>query len=80
MATWLAWWVLMMSLWVAVDDSPRPDELLAGAAAAALAALAAEVVSHQAGTRYRVRASGSPRRCACRGRSWPSSSAYRFRR
>ena len=56
-ATWLAWWVLMMSLWVAVDDSLRPDELLAGAAAAALAALAAEAVSHQAGTSYRVRAS-----------------------
>ena len=47
----------MMSLWVAADDSLRPDELLAGAAAAALAAPAAEVVSHQAVTGYRVTAS-----------------------
>jgi hypothetical protein len=30
MVTWLTWWVLMMSLWVAVDDSVRSDELLAG--------------------------------------------------
>jgi hypothetical protein len=57
LATWLSWWVLLMSLWVAVDDSLRPDELLAGGVAAAVAALAAEVVSHQAVTRYRVRAS-----------------------
>jgi multisubunit Na+/H+ antiporter MnhE subunit len=47
----------MMSLWVAVDDSLRSDELIAGAAAAALAAFAAEAVSHQAVTRYQVRAS-----------------------
>jgi multisubunit Na+/H+ antiporter MnhE subunit len=53
--TWLTWWVLLMSLWVAVDDSVAPDELLAGAGAAALAALAAAVVSRQAGTRYRIR-------------------------
>jgi multisubunit Na+/H+ antiporter MnhE subunit len=57
LATWLSWWVLMMSLWVAVDDSLRSDELIAGAVAAALAALAAELVSHQAMTRYRVRLS-----------------------
>jgi multisubunit Na+/H+ antiporter MnhE subunit len=54
--TWLTWWALLMSLWVAVDDSVAPDELLAGAGAAALAALAAAVVSRQAGTRYRIRA------------------------
>ena len=54
-ATWLAWWVLLMSLWVAVDDSLQFDELLAGAGAAALAALAAEIASHQAGTRFEVR-------------------------
>jgi multisubunit Na+/H+ antiporter MnhE subunit len=45
----------MMSLWVAVDDSLQPDELLAGAGAAALAALAAEVITYQAATRFRIR-------------------------
>jgi multisubunit Na+/H+ antiporter MnhE subunit len=55
-ATWLAWWVLLMSLWVAVDDSLQPDELLAGAGAAALAALAAEVASHHAAARLGLRA------------------------
>ena len=55
-ATWLAWWVLLMSLWVAVDDSLQSDELLAGAGAAALAALAAEIASHQAATRLQIRA------------------------
>jgi multisubunit Na+/H+ antiporter MnhE subunit len=54
--TWLTWWVLLMSLWVAVDDSVAGDELLAGAGAAALAALAAALVSRQARLRYRVRA------------------------
>jgi multisubunit Na+/H+ antiporter MnhE subunit len=55
-ATWLAWWVLLMSLWVAVDDSLQSDELLAGAGAAALAALAAEIAGHQAATRLEIRA------------------------
>lgn len=54
-ATWLAWWVLLMSLWVAVDDSLQFDELLAGAGAAALAALAAEIASHQAAVRFKIR-------------------------
>jgi multisubunit Na+/H+ antiporter MnhE subunit len=44
-----------MSLWVAVDDSLQFDELLAGAGAAALAAVAAEVASHQAATRFKIR-------------------------
>jgi multisubunit Na+/H+ antiporter MnhE subunit len=52
---WLVWWVLLMSLWVIVDDSIALDELLAGAGAAALAALLAELVTHQAGTRFRMR-------------------------
>jgi multisubunit Na+/H+ antiporter MnhE subunit len=52
---WLTWWVLMMSLWVIQDDSLRTDELLAGAAAAALAATVAEVAGHQAATRLRIR-------------------------
>jgi multisubunit Na+/H+ antiporter MnhE subunit len=49
------WWVLMMSFWVMIDDSISTDELLAGAGAAALAALLAEVVTYQAATRFRVR-------------------------
>jgi multisubunit Na+/H+ antiporter MnhE subunit len=55
-ATWLTWWAAMMSLWVAVDDSLEPDELLAGAGVAALAALLAELVSEQADIRLRIRA------------------------
>jgi multisubunit Na+/H+ antiporter MnhE subunit len=53
---WLVWWVLLMSLWVIVDDSIALDELLAGAGAAALAAFLAELVTHQAATRFRMRA------------------------
>jgi hypothetical protein len=45
-----------MSLWVIVDDSIAVDELLAGAGAAALAALLAGLVTHQAATRFRMRA------------------------
>ena len=56
MVTWLTWWVLMMSFWVALDDSLRSDELLAGAGAAALAAVGAEMVGQQAQMRYRIRA------------------------
>ena len=52
----MVWWVLLMSLWVTVDDSIALDELLAGAGAAALAALLAELASHQAATRFRARA------------------------
>lgn len=32
---WLTWRVLLMSFWVAADDSVELDELLAGAVAAA---------------------------------------------
>ena len=52
---WLLWWVLLMALWIAVDDSVATDELLAGAGAAALAALLAEFASEQAGARLRTR-------------------------
>ncbi|MGH3200738.1 MAG: hypothetical protein ACRDP5_01570 [Streptosporangiaceae bacterium] len=52
---WLAWWVLLMSLWVMLDDSLATDELLAGAGAAALAALVAELAGNQAATRFRMR-------------------------
>lgn len=53
--SWLLWWVLMMSLWVMLDDSVNTDELLAGAGAAALAAFFAELVSYQAASRFRMR-------------------------
>ena len=53
--SWFIWWVLMMSFWVMLDDSISTDELLAGAGAAALAALLAEVVGYQAATRFRMR-------------------------
>jgi multisubunit Na+/H+ antiporter MnhE subunit len=52
---WLAWWVLLMSFWVILDDSIATDELLAGAGAAALAALLAELVTYQAAARVRIR-------------------------
>jgi multisubunit Na+/H+ antiporter MnhE subunit len=53
---WLAWWVLLISFWIVIDDSIRLDELLAGAGAAALGATLAELVSHQSGLRLRLRA------------------------
>jgi multisubunit Na+/H+ antiporter MnhE subunit len=53
--SWLVWWILMMSFWVMIDDSVSTDELLAGAGAAALAALLAELVTYQAATRFRMR-------------------------
>ena len=56
LVTWLTWWVILMSLWVAVDDSFESDELLVGAGVAAFAALAAELVGDQAGLRLQVRA------------------------
>ncbi len=52
---WLAWWVLLMSFWVVLDDSIATDELLAGAGAAALAAFLAELVTYQAAARPRLR-------------------------
>ena len=45
-----------MSLWVMLDDSLASDELLAGAGAAAIAALVAETACHQAALRFRMRA------------------------
>jgi multisubunit Na+/H+ antiporter MnhE subunit len=52
---WLVWWVLLTSLWVMLDDSLATDELLAGAGAAAIAALIAELATYQAATRFRMR-------------------------
>jgi multisubunit Na+/H+ antiporter MnhE subunit len=45
-----------MAFWVIIDYSVRTDELLAGAGAAALGALLAEVACYQAGVRFRMRA------------------------
>src|SRR5208283_6168173 len=47
--------VLLLGLWVAVDDSIGLAELGAGAGAAALGALAAEVAADQPATRFRMR-------------------------
>ncbi len=44
-----------MAFWVLTDDSIAVDELLAGAGAAALGALLAEVASHQAAVSFRLR-------------------------
>jgi multisubunit Na+/H+ antiporter MnhE subunit len=52
---WLVWWVLLMSFWVILDDSIAVDELLAGTGAAALAAILAELATHQAAIRFRMR-------------------------
>jgi multisubunit Na+/H+ antiporter MnhE subunit len=53
---WLVWWILLMSFWVILDNSIASDELLAGAGAAALGAVFAEVAFAQAATRFRMRA------------------------
>ena len=53
---WLAWWVLLMALWVWADDSLALAELLAGAGAAAIAASVAELVQHQSATHFRPQA------------------------
>jgi multisubunit Na+/H+ antiporter MnhE subunit len=52
---WLAWWVVLMGFWVAVDDSVGLAEVGVGAGAAALGAFVAEVAGHQAATRLRPR-------------------------
>jgi multisubunit Na+/H+ antiporter MnhE subunit len=52
---WVAWWAVLMALWVLLDDSIALAELLAGAGAAALGAFLAELVQHQSGSRFRPR-------------------------
>lgn len=52
---WLIWWILAVSLWIALDYSVGPAELLAGAGAAAIAALLAELATYQAAARFRLR-------------------------
>jgi multisubunit Na+/H+ antiporter MnhE subunit len=58
--SWFAWWALMMSFWVAIDDSLRTDELIAGAIATALAAAAAVGVGCLAQARYGFKAAWLP--------------------
>ena len=53
--SFIAWWVVLMAFWVWVDDSLSLAELLAGAGAAAIGALAAEAVQSRTGTRFRPR-------------------------
>lgn len=53
--SWLAWWVLLLAFWIAVDDSLAVDEVLAGAGAAAIAALVADLALYQAAVRLRIR-------------------------
>src|SRR5271155_96624 len=53
--TWLVWWVLLMSLWVMLDDSLATDELVALARAAAPAAWVAELAPSQGAARFRMR-------------------------
>ena len=53
--SWLAWWVLLLSFWIAVDDSLAVDEVLAGAGAAAIAAFIADLALYQAAVRLRIR-------------------------
>jgi multisubunit Na+/H+ antiporter MnhE subunit len=60
MLKWFTWWALMMSFWVAIDDSLRSDELIAGAIATALAAVAAAGVGRLAQVRYGFRAAWLP--------------------
>ena len=59
--SWLGWWVVLMAIWVAVDDSIGRDELVAGALAAAASATLVEVASYQAGVRYRIKIGWQPR-------------------
>jgi multisubunit Na+/H+ antiporter MnhE subunit len=55
-AAWAGWWVVLMSFWMILDDSVAVAELLAGAAAAALGASFAELVTYRASSRFRLRA------------------------
>ena len=55
-AAWAAWWVLLMSFWMILDDSVALAELLAGAAAAALGASFAELVTYRSSAQLQVRA------------------------
>jgi multisubunit Na+/H+ antiporter MnhE subunit len=51
----LLWWLVLMVLWVWVDDSTDTPELLVGAAVAGMGALFAELVQYQAASPLRIR-------------------------
>jgi hypothetical protein len=53
---WAVWWAALMAFWIILDYSTEPDELLAGAGAAALGAFFAEFVTRRGGALLRVRA------------------------
>lgn len=52
---WLTWWVLLMALWVWIDDTLLFPELVVGAVAAGLGATLAELAQYQAATHVRMR-------------------------
>ncbi len=49
------WWVVLMSLWVWIDDSLDAAELVVGAVVAVLGALLAELAQYQSGSHIRIR-------------------------
>jgi multisubunit Na+/H+ antiporter MnhE subunit len=53
--SWLAWWLVLMALWIVLDYSVDIAELLVGAGVAAVGAFAAELVGHQTDSHFRVR-------------------------
>lgn len=55
MARLTAWWIALAALWLALDDTVALPELITGAVAAALGAIAAEVVHSQNLARVRGR-------------------------
>src|SRR5919201_5090254 len=50
-----AWWIALAALWLVLDDTVAFPELMTGAAAALLGAIAAEVVHSQKIVRVRLR-------------------------
>jgi multisubunit Na+/H+ antiporter MnhE subunit len=55
LARLFAWWIALAALWLALDDTVALPELIAGAVAAILGTIAAEVVHGQNLVRVRVR-------------------------
>ena len=53
-ARWLAWWIALAALWMVLDDNPALPELITGAVAATLGAIAAEIVHAQNLVRVRL--------------------------
>ena len=51
---WIAWYVLLLLLWLAFVDTFNPAEMALGLVAAAIAATAAEVVRSQELVRFRM--------------------------